>query len=247
MLPLPLQIVVWELAFKGLEALKEDYLAKYRPKIKDTHPNLTKVLDHSFWVVKAVITADMIRGLFGLKAAWKGATELGKLGRKLMKEKGIWKKLEGIWKVGYSYMHKGAIVLHPPMTVMEVVGTIGEIKEVGHFDELSERMSALEELKEGKVIDQLLNSEIIKNFNQILEGNLEMGRLLDLQMDNEELQELIEQLEDMNRYEEDLYAHYLAEDIASYIQDQLAERELGAVQTQAIQLLTQMLAEGGRR
>jgi hypothetical protein len=238
------QLVAYSLAGVGLQKLKEEYLAKYRPKIKDTHPNLTKVLDNSFWVIDAVMTADMIRGLFHFKTSWKFATELGKLGKQMMKEKGLRKKTEGLWKQFMSVVHKGSLVSLGAFTPLSVYGTVQEIKEVPHFDELSEKMSALEELKEGKVMEQFLNSEIVKNFNQILEGNLEMGKLLDSQMDYEELQELIEQLEDMNKYEEDLYANYLAEDLASYISEQLAEKELGQAQTQTIQILTQMLAEG---
>jgi hypothetical protein len=244
MMPLVVRSGIEFLAMLGLEKLKEEYLAKVRPQIKDTHPNLTKVLDNSFWVIDALFTADMIRGLFSLKRAWKGATEVGKLGKKLMKEKGMKNKLKGLWELAKSYGYKGMIISHTPLTGLGVAATIGEIKQVGEFDKISEELSALESLKEAKNMEQFLNSEIIKNFNKILEGNVEMGSFLDLQMDYEELQELIEQLEDMNRYEEDLYANYLAEDIASYIYEQLAEREMAQAQTQTIQLLAQMLTEG---
>jgi heme oxygenase len=91
-------------------------------------------------------------------------------------------------------------------------------------------------------IDQIANSEIMKNFYKLLEGDMQMNRALDLMLDNEELEELIYQLEDMRNSEENLYAQYLAEDLADYIMEQM---ELQGAQSQAVQILASMLAQGG--
>jgi hypothetical protein len=253
MLPF-VQLVAWQLAGLGLEKLKEEYLAKFRPKIKDTHPNLTKVLDNSFWVIDALMTADMIRGLLNFRQAWKAATELGKLGKKKMKERGVKNKAEGMWKQFLSLFHKAGLVAQVPFTLLEVHGTVQQIKQVPHFEEISERLQKEEALKEtvrqmGEMglaavkIDQLVNSEIIKNFYKLLEEDERMNRALDLMLDNEELEELIYQLEDLRNSEENLYAQYLAEDLADYIMEQM---ELQSAYSQAVQILASMLAQGGR-
>jgi heme oxygenase len=135
-----------------------------------------------------------------------------------------------------------------------VYGTVQEIREVPHFEKISEELQKEEALKEvarqmeemglsAVKIDQIVNSEIMKNFYKLLEGNTQMNRALDLMLDNEELEELIYQLEDMRNSEENLYAQYLAEDLADYIREQM---ELQSAQSQAVQILASMLAQGGR-
>lgn len=239
MLPF-VQLVAWQLADIGLEKLKEEYLAKYRPKIKDTHPNLTKVLDNSFWVAKALLSADAIWSLINFRKMWRAASELGKLG--------------GLWNRFLSVFHKGSLIGQIPFTPLMVYGTVQEIREVPHFEKISEELQKEEALKEvarqmeemglsAVKIDQIVNSEIMKNFYKLLEGNTQMNRALDLMLDNEELEELIYQLEDMRNSEENLYAQYLAEDLADYIREQM---ELQSAQSQAVQILASMLAQGGR-
>jgi hypothetical protein len=248
------QMVAWGLAGVGLEKLKEEYLAKFRPKIKDTHPNLTKVLDNSFWVAHALLSADAIWSLFNFRKAWRTATELGKLGKQMRKEKGAKNKAKGLWNQFLSVFHKGSLIGLIPTTPLMVYGTVQEIREVPHFERISEELQKEEALKEvakqmGEMglaavkMDQIINSEIMKNFYKLLEGNLEMNRALDLMLDNEELEELIYQLEDLMQSEENLYAQYLAEDLADYIMEQM---ELQSAYSQAVQILASMLAQGGR-
>ena len=248
------QLVAWQLAGWGLEKLKEEYLAKYRPQIKDTHPNLTKVLDNSFWVANALLSADAIWSLINFRRIWRSLSEMGKLGKQKMKEKGLKKKAEGLWDQFLSVLNKGALIGQVPLTPVMVYQTVQEIKEVPHFEEISGRLQKEEALKEvvrqmGEMgleavkIDQLVNSEIIKNFYKLLEGDERMNRALDLMLDNEELEELIYQLEDLRNSEENLYAQYLAEDLADYIMEQM---ELQSAYSQTVQILASMLAQGGR-
>jgi len=252
------QLIAWTLAGWGLEKLKEEYLAKFRPQIKDTHPNLTKVLDNSFWVVDAVLTADMIRVLFNFRTAWRASTELWKLGKQMRKEKGLWNKAKGVWNQFLSVFHKGALVGTIPLTPLSAYHTVQQMRQVPHFEKISEELQKEEALKEAAKelrekmeemgltavqIDQIVNSEIMKNFYKLLEGNTEMNRMLDLMLDNEELEELIYHLEDLRYSEENLYAQYLAEDFADYIREQT---ELQTAQSQAVQILASMLAQGGR-
>jgi hypothetical protein len=245
------QLIAWGLAGIGIEKLKEEYLAKFRPKIKDTHPNLTKVLDNSFWVANALLSADAIWSLINFRRLWRAADELGKLGKQ-MKEKGS--KGKGLWNQFLSVFHKGALLGQIPATPLMVYHTVQEIRQVPHFEKISEELQKEEALKEvarqmGEMgllavqMDQIVNSEIIKNFYKLLEGNTEMNRALDLMLDNEELEELIYQLEDLRNSEENLYAQYLAEDLADYIREQM---ELQSAQSQAVQILASMLAQGGR-
>jgi len=244
------QLMAWTLAGIGLEKLKEEYLAKFRPKIKDTNPNLTKVLDNSFWVANALMSADAIYSLINFRKAWRAASKLGELGKKM----GAKNKAKGLWNQFLSVFHKGALVGQIPATPLMVYHTVQEIKEVPHFERISEELQKEELLKEAArqmeemglsaiKMDQIVNSEIMKNFYKLLEGNAEMNRALDLMLDNEELEELIYQIEDMRNSEENLYAQYLAEDLADYIMEQM---ELQGAQSQAVQILASMLAQGGR-
>jgi len=253
MLPF-VQLVAWQLAGWGLEKLKEEYLAKYRPQIKDTHPNLTKVLDNSFWVANALLSADAIWSLINFRKFWRAASELGKLGKQMKEQKGLKNKAKGLWYQFLSVFHKGSLIGQIPLTPVMVYQTVQEIKEVPHFEEISERLQKEEALKEtvrqmGELgleavkIDQLVNSEIIKNFYKLLEGDERMNRALDLMLYNEELEELIYQLEDLRNSEENLYAQYLAEDLADYIMEQM---EMQSAYSQAVQILASMLAQGGR-
>jgi ribosomal protein L31E len=257
MLPLT-QLIAWQLAGLGLEKLKEEYLAKFRPRIKDTHPNLTKVLDNSFWVADALMTVDAIRGLLHFKQAWKAAGELWKLGKQMRKEKGVRNKIKGMWNQFLSVLHRGGLVLQGPATLHMAYGTVREIREVPYYEKISEELQKEEALREvarqiqkqmeemgltGVRIDQIVNSEIMKNFYKLLEKNAEMDRALDLMLDNEELEELIYQLEDLRNSEENLYAQYLAEDLADYIMEQM---ETQTAYSQAVQILASMLAQGGR-
>jgi hypothetical protein len=248
------QMMVWGLAGIGLEKLKEEYLAKFRPKIKDTHPNLTKVLDNSFWVANALLSADAIWSLINFRKMWRSASELGKLGKKMREQKGVKNKAKGLWNQFLSVFHKGALIGQIPATPLMVYHTVQEIKEVPHFERISEELQKEEALKEAArqieelglsavKMDQIINSEIMKNFYKLLEGNAEMNRALDLMLDNEELEELIYQLEDLMQSEENLYAQYLAEDLADYIREQM---EMQSAYSQAVQILASMLAQGGR-